>query len=322
MKITKELIEEFLRYYKNQNLKPDTIRGYEIEIHKFFYWFSLLWLECVEQISMKIINDWKSVLAEKKCSKNSIYYWKNTYLSERTIQTKIQPIKRFLEFTNVIYNIGLNYNYIKVPKAHSKHMDFFEIDEIEEILKTIDKVEKNSISKARTKLLVVLWFTSGMRISEMVQLKVSDVLKWKTTIIWKGQKERPVYFTKKCKGLLLSYLRARKMPLPSTWKVAENKEKENWVFISHNPKTFWKQVAINTLCEHNKFINDNLKIEWKKFSAHTMRHSSATYMLDQWANIREIQEFLGHQDLNTTQWYVHIRNKQLENVHNRVFWNF
>lgn len=322
MKITAELLEEFLNFYRNQNFKKDTVRGYELEMERFFQYLKTLKIDDTDLINMKIIDQYRTLLANQKTTKNSIYYGLQEKLSPRTIQTKIQPIKRFLEFLNVMYNTGLNYLYIKCPKVYSKHMDFFEKDEIEKILKVIEEKEQSELARLRMKLFVVCAFVSWWRISELRQIKVQDICNWRAIIRWKWDKTRELFFNQHCINILNEYLEARKGPLPSTWKVWENHCTEDRAFISHNPDTFWNQVSVTTLCECNKKVNDRIDLWGKKFSAHTLRHSAATYMLDNKANLREIQEFLWHSYLTTTQTYTHLRNNQVYETQQKIFWDF
>lgn len=321
MKITKKLVNEFLEYSKNRNLSKDTIWNYKRDLNDFLLFFHRYNHYDVEEITIKFIELYKSSLRKKKINSRSIYYGENKYLCDRTIQWKIQPIKSFLYFMNVVYNIGMNYAYIKVPRADSKHMDYFEVEDLEKIRNAIRKVEKSPINRIRQELLMVLSFTSWMRLSEMLKLKVEDVMKWKTNIVWKNKKERPVYFNEQCKELLSEYLRLRKQPSPCTWKIAKKKCKEDYVFISHNPRSFWKPISKSTVSWHNKLYNEILNIPGKKYTAHTMRHSNATYMLENGINLRDIQQFLWHAHLWTTETYLHIKNKKLEEEHNSLFWN-
>ena len=79
----------------------------------------------------------------------------------------------------------MDYRKIKVPKVHYQHMDYFEKDEVEKIISTIKETEKHRINRIRSELLVVLGFTTGMRISEMLRLKVREVLKGEICILGK-----------------------------------------------------------------------------------------------------------------------------------------
>lgn len=105
MKITAEIREQFLEYYRNQHLKPETIKNYERDFNQFFQLFSARGLSKVEQIRVPIIEEWRSQLRTTPTPKKSVYYGKNTYLSGSTIQGKIQAVKKFLQFVNEYYEI-------------------------------------------------------------------------------------------------------------------------------------------------------------------------------------------------------------------------
>lgn len=160
MEITQNLIKNFLDYYKNQNLKKDTILNYERDFNQFFRLFYQRGFRNVEEIKMPIIEDRRNQLRATPTPKRSIYYKQKSFLSERTIQTKIQALKKFLEYVNDVYEIGMDYRKIKVPKVHYQHMDYFEKDEVEKIISTIKEIEKHRINRIRSELLVVLGFTT------------------------------------------------------------------------------------------------------------------------------------------------------------------
>lgn len=326
MKITVELVEEFLNYYRNQNLKPDTIKNYERDFWEFLGLFSQKWELELENINMKIIEEWRTILRTTKTPKKSVYYGKKEFLSERTIQCKIQAVKKFLEFMNEIYDVWMNFRKIKVPKVRSQHHDFFEVNEIGKIIETIRSSEKYLINRIRSELLVVLWFTTGLRLSELLKLKVSEVLNWRTTIVWKWDKERFMWFVPESQNLLKIYLEEREKVLPRTKNcIWVNKSDDLYVFASHRLDNFWKPITPQTICWLNKKYNTNLNNLYnlhKKYTTHTLRSSAATHMLDQWANLREIQIFLWHEDLKTTETYLRIRNNQIAETQQRVFWDF
>lgn len=160
MEITQNLIKNFLDYYRNQNLKKDTILNYERDFNQFFRLFYQRGFRNVEEIKMPIIEERRNQLRATPTPKKSIYYGKKSFLSERTIQTKIQALKKFLEYANDVYEIGMDYRKIKVPKVHYQHMDYFEKDEVEKIISTIKETEKHRINRIRSELLVVLGFTT------------------------------------------------------------------------------------------------------------------------------------------------------------------
>ncbi len=119
MKITYELIDEFIKFYKNRNYKQKTLRRFELVFYKFFEFFQEKGKSKVEEITTKIIEEYTEFIANQPVPKQSIYYGKKQKISWRTIQEKIQSVKNFLKFCNYIYNIWLDYNKIEIPKYES-----------------------------------------------------------------------------------------------------------------------------------------------------------------------------------------------------------
>lgn len=325
MKITKQIMEEFLNFYRNQNFQNDTIENYRRDFTEFMRLFIRRWYSEIEEIRHPIVEEWRTILRTTRTPKRSIYYWKNKYLSERTIQCKVQAVKKFLEFVNTIYEIWMDYRRIKVPKVYSQHHDYFEESEIEQIIATVRNTEKYTINRIRSELMVVLGFTTWMRLSELLKLKVREVLSGSISILGKGRKERFVSFQPICQDLLWEYLRLRGQPIPRVGRVGENKADDDYVFISHRLDNFGKPITPQTVCWLNKKYNINLNNLYnlhKKYTTHTLRSSFATHLLENDVNIREIQVMLGHSDLKTTEWYLRVKNKKLEETQKRVFWSF
>ncbi|PZM87672.1 MAG: hypothetical protein DLD55_00105 [candidate division SR1 bacterium] len=325
MKITKQIMEEFLNFYRNQNFQKDTLENYRRDFTEFMRLFIYRGYSEIEEIRLPIVEEWRTVLKNTKVPKKSIYYGQNEYLSERTIQCKVQAVKKFLEFTNTIYEIGMDYRRIKVPKVHSQHHDYFEEAEIEKLIDTVRSSEKYPINRVRSELMVVLGFTTGMRLSEMLKLRVKDVLAGSIAILGKGRKERFVSFQPFCQNLLKKYLEIRKQPTPRTGKIGVNKADDEYVFISHRLDNFGKPITPQTICGLNKKYNTNLNNLYnlhKKYSTHTLRSSFATHLLENDVNIREIQVMLGHSDLKTTEGYLRVKNKRLKETQERVFGSF
>lgn len=325
MKITKQIIEEFLNFYRNQNFQKDTIENYKRDFTEFMVIFTYHWYNEIEEIRLPIIEEWRTILRTTKTPKRSIYYWQNEYLSERTIQCKVQSVKKFLEFVNTIYEIWMDYRKIKVPKVYSQHYDYFEEDEIEQILDSVRISEKYLINRVRSELIVVLGFTTGMRLSEMLSLTVRQVLSGSISVLGKGKKERFINFLPICQDLLKKYLEIRKQPTPRTGKVWINKADDDYVFISHRLDNFGKPITPQTICWLNKKYNTNLNNLYnlhKKYTTHTLRSSFATHLLENDVNIREIQVMLWHSDLKTTEWYLRVKNKRLKETQERVFGSF
>lgn len=323
MKITSEVIETFLNYYRNENLKPETIKNYERDFWKFLALFLSHGYSEIEEIRVPIIEEWRTLLRNSPVPKKSIYYWKKETLSEATVQWKIQSVKKFLQFANEYYEIGMEHRKIRVPRVRYEHHEFFDEQEVKKIVKTVRDSEEHVINRVRSELLIVLGFTTGMRISEMLKLKTREVMNGEICLLGKGDKERYISFLPYCQKLLQKYMELRAEPLPWAWgKKGENKADDEYVFISHRLDTFGKPITPQTVCDLNKKYNKNLHEKYginKKFTTHTLRVSFATYLLEKGVNLREIQVMMGHADLKTTQGYLRVKNTRLRATQKSVF---
>jgi site-specific recombinase XerD len=231
----------------------------------------------------------------------------------------VQNVKNFVKFLNMIYETWINYNLIASPKFHCQHMDFLEEYEVKLLLDYVWKTEKYDINRLRSQLLIQLWYTTWMRLSEMLNLEVEQFENDHFNIIWKWDIERTVFITENTKNLLYQYLDVREQPLPRIWFAGKNWNRKNYVFISHQMETFWDKITKQTICGLFKRYNC---IPWKKITCHVLRHSFATHLLEQWVDLYQIQKMLWHKYITTTENYLHWNIKKLEQTHHSVFWEF
>ena len=269
-----------------------------------------------EDLTLREIEERKTYLSKIKTPRNSIYYTVRPTLSPQTIQGKITAIKSFLKYLNYYYDIGIDYRKIETKKIKSDYIECLTDTEFKTFFDFIWDYEQYKINWLRSQLLVNIGYTSWLRLSEMLNLKVKDIQEKEKRIIWKWNKARRVFFTESTEKLLENYLEEREKPIPRTWKTENYSD---YVFISHNSwYDFWKPIKKNTVCERIKKYSDLLNI-WKRITVHSLRHSYATRLIESWLNIREIQELLWHKDIQTTEWYVHVLKSNLQKKVNQIF---
>ena len=319
MYITQELLNERKQFLINRDYSGNTIDNYTTDMKLFINFIRLETLGyTVEEndITLGMIERWKTYLAGVKVPKNSIYFWIKPTLSQATIQSKIVAIKSFLKFINLIYDCGLEYRRVENKKIKSDYIEVLTDAEYKTLFDFIGNYERYKINALRMQLLCNIGYTSWLRLSEMLNLTVEEVKSKETRIIWKGNKARRVFFTNSSEELLREYLEERNKPIPRTWRV-ENKS--DFVFISHNSwYDYWNPIKKNTACEIMKKYSDAIDIG-KRITIHTLRHSYATRLLESWLNIREIQELLGHSDIQTTENYCHVLKSNLKQKVNKIF---
>lgn len=319
MKITNKLLLERLQHLENNQYAENTITNYLTDVKLFIEFMKNdLSVDTIttDDITMITIDRWKTILSETLTPKTSIYYMKRPTISLQTIQSKLTAIKSLLRYLNNYYDTGLNYRRIELKKIKSDYIECLTDDEWRIFFNFIWRYEKYKINALRNQLLVNIGYTSWLRLSEILSLTIDQVMRWETRITGKWNKTRWVFFTKSTEELLDEYLEERGKPIPRT---GITEKQSDFVFISHNSwYDYGKPIKKNTVCEIIKKYSDTLDL-WKRITMHSLRHSYATKLLENWMNIREIQELLGHCDIQTTENYCHVLKSGLKNKVMQVF---
>ncbi len=229
--------------------------------------------------------------------------------TNRTISRQIISIKMFFLFLKEIKNITnndiLNLKGLKfrsgLPKAIKRDTIVDIIDNLGDIIKYEYKFELE-----RDRFIIVFLYSTGLRISEALQIKDADFLKNEVVILGKGKKERVITIL----PILKQYYKRYKEELMKSNIIV----KDNALLIKKNGK----HMSIRDIDRIFQQIKINKGLLY--FSPHTMRHSFATRLLENGANIRQIQVLLGHENLSTTQKYTKITEKLLEDKLKKIKW--
>lgn len=319
MIIDQNIFQQWIQFLRNRNYSENTIDNYKSDFKLFLNYIRLQKSDYIimeNDITMEIIEKWRTYLSELKTPKTSIYYKVKTTISPSTIQSKLTALKSFLKFLNLIYSCWLDYKKIETKRIKSDYIEVISENEYKTLFDYIWNVEKYRINSLRFQLLINIGYTSWLRLSEMLGLTVSQIKKKETKITGKGNKPRRVFFTHSTQCLLEDYLEERNKPIPRTWKTESNSD---YTFISHNSwYDYGLPIKKNTACEIMKRYSDGLDIG-KRITIHTLRHSYATRLLESWLNLREIQELLGHSDIKTTEGYCHVLKSNLSDKVNQIF---
>ena len=319
MEITNRILLERVQHLELNQYAENTIENYFTDVKLFFEFIKHeMSVNTVrtDDITMVIIDKWKKVLSETLTPKTSIYYKDKPTLSLQTIQSKLVAIKSLLKYLNNYHDCGLNYKKIETKRVKSDYVNCITDEERNLFFNFIWDFEKYRINSLRMQLLCNIGYTSWLRLSEALALTVDEIKEKECRITWKWNKTRRVFFTNSTENLLEEYLEERAKPIPRTWRV---ERQSDFVFISHNSGyDYGKPIAKNTACEIIKKYSDELDI-WKRITMHSLRHSYATKLLENWLNIREIQELLWHKDIQTTEGYCHVLKSGLKSKVNQIF---
>ena len=277
-------LRSFLDYlFVDKGLSNNTVKAYEADISSFFHWLRHKNLE-YRNLQEEHINQYISFLFQKKMKSSSI---------NRKISS-IKSLYIFLVKRNFIKNSPLN--DLVTPKQEKYLPESMSEDEVDKLLNSPNVTNK---IENRDKAMIEMLYATGMRISELVNLKITDVdmKRCIVKVFGKGSKERLVPFGETALDSLKSYLNDRE----------QSSSKE--IFLSNRGKkmtrvAFWQRVKVY-------LIRENLK---NSISPHTLRHAFATHLLNRGADLRSVQLLLGHSDLSTTQIYTHIAKQRLSDV--------
>jgi len=201
---------------------------------------------------------------------------------------------------------------IELARAESRNVDFLEGTDLERLLEAPLKAVEQEVIKLRDKAILELLFSAGLRVSELTNLKIDslNLAKDEFTVRGKGDKLRVVFLSNQARHALKTYLQARH-------------DLEPWLFVSHDKASVKREKqqdkksapltprSIQRLVEK---YSTSAGIT-KHVTPHTLRHSYATDLLLNGADIRSVQAMLGHASITTTQIYTHITNQQLREVH-------
>lgn len=230
------------------------------------------------------------------------------YLDE--LNYKTSSISRMLSSLRSFYNYLLKNNIvttnpfknIKNPKKEKKLPNFIKYEELEEILKTCHSDDPLGI---RNQLIIELFYSTGIRISELINIKVSDI-DFSNNIIkvlGKGDKERIVYFGTYALESINKYLNESR-------DILLKGKQSQYLFINHLGNHLTDR-GVRDIME--RVIKESTVKN--KISPHTLRHTFATHMLNEGADLKTVQELLGHSSLSTTGIYTHVSNERLRNIY-------
>jgi len=290
----KEHVEEFLNYLTvERGLAKNTIEAYRRDLAKLINFLSKRSIDSFDKVKRSDITDYLMNQKDRKLT--------STTLSRNLVAIKM--LFRYLARERLIKEDVAS--VIESPKVWQKLPDFLSLDEVERLLSAPDL---KNWQGARDKAFLELMYATGIRVSEAADLRLIDLnmdvgfLK----CIGKGQKERIVPVGKKAKDAIKRYLDKVRPAL-----VKKNPHQPNLLL-----NRFGKKISRQSLWNIIKGYAAKAKIK-KRLTPHVLRHSFATHILERGADLRVVQELLGHANISTTQIYTHITKDRLKAIHQK-----
>lgn len=232
-------------------------------------------------------------------------YIRSLNKSSKTISHVISSLKSFYNYYMRMGNIKSNpTDEIDRPKIEKKIPEFLTLEEVSSLL----NFEVNNEFEARNKAILELLYSSGLRISELTSLELSniDLDECLVRVMGKGSKERIVPLGDYAIDALKEYIYFYRPML--------NKNNSSYVFLNNRGGILSRQFIFKVIKE--ECIKKGIR---KNVSPHTLRHTFATHLLKNGADLRIIQELLGHENLSTTQIYTHLTNDKLKHDYEDYF---
>jgi tyrosine recombinase XerC len=290
------LIDCFLSYIKaTKNQSENTIKAYAEDLTQF-----------AEFLKQKKISEQDVDSIDRSQIRGFLSYLKKRDISKRSISRKLSAIRSFFKYLEIEGLVKENVAAdINTPKLSKKLPLFLYPKEVDLLL----NAPPETVLGIRDKAIMELLYATGMRVGELVSLKLNDINMGCNDIIvfGKGSRERVVFFGQKAAESLEVYLNKSRPFLVKDISC-------NDLFLNKLGTAITARSVRRIIDKYVKATSLN-----KDISPHTLRHTFATHMLNNGADLKTVQELLGHVSLSTTQIYTHVTKERLKQVYDKTF---
>ena len=289
-------IQSFIDYLKfEKRYSVYTIRSYHDDLVQFFNFLEAQFVTFkIREISQSFIRSWLASLKDED-------------VTARTINRKISTLKSFFKYqlkNGVIENTPM-FN-ITAPKISKRLPVFIKEKDLADLTKAL-KTHTEDWDSLNTKMLITVFYSTGMRLSELINMKEKqvDFSRRQLKILGKGNKERIIPAGEKLLSTLRDYINEKRKVFEKT---------EDVLLVSSKGKKLYPKYAYNLV---RRILNEEVKTLDKK-SPHVLRHTFATHLMNNGANLDAVKELLGHASLASTQVYTHNTIEKLKNVYKKA----
>ena len=294
---TQDIISDFLTYLeKERHYSKFTINAYGYDLYRFVEFF--------EEYSGTPVSDFGDV--DKIAIRHFLGKEFEEGYSSKTVARRLASVKSFFKYLLKIEEIQDNpVIHIKTPKTPKSLPVYVNEDMVEKLM---DAPASDSFIGLRDRAMLELFYSTGMRLRELVNINLDDFHTESQLIkvTGKGGKERLIPYGKRAQFSIEKFLEFRGIQLS---------EKEDIVPLFINSKG--KRISPRTVQRRIKMYLKTVA-DGERFGPHTLRHSFATHLLSRGADIRAVQELLGHSSLSSTQIYTHIQPEKMKKVYQQA----
>jgi site-specific recombinase XerD len=294
-----EILLDYIEYLEVEGGRSShTAENYTLYLERFVEFTNDI---MVDKITSEVIRKYRLWLSRYKNSNGD-------ELSTLTQSYHLIALRGFLNYLSKRNIESLSPEKVELPKVSRKQVTFLHYDEVERLLDHINTSDETGL---RDRAIIELLFSSGLRVSELVNLNREHIntTRREFMVRGKGQKDRPVFISESASEHVKNYLNTRTDSLPPLF-----------ISYSHNIEPTnsgdYRRLGARSI---QRIINKYTRLAGitKHVSPHTMRHSFATDLLMNGADIRSVQVMLGHSSIITTQVYTHVTDKHLREIHEK-----
>lgn len=291
----KQYVEDFLTYLSfEKNYSEHTIKAYKSDIISFLIWI-----------------DSNCLTTDLNKLREYMHFIQRFEYKKTTILRKIASLRGFYKYLYRERIIDNNpANSLIAPKKNKSLPKFLTDDEMERIL---DNVQITTPAGFRNRAILELLWATGMRVSELSGLNFGDLEleNDEIKVFGKGAKERIVLISKRAKKFLQQYINTARQLIPGCNGIKISNDESSPVFINNTGYRLQTRTIRNVINE----IVERIQLP-KHVTPHMFRHSFATRLIEHGADLRVVQELLGHASISNTQIYTHISTQHLKEVYN------
>jgi len=295
LQLYRKLFRNYLRV--ERNLSENTIASYDYDLNAFLeYLQKEKGIVEVRQVNTEIINTYLKYLITTKTKKGKIY-------NIKSLNRKISFLRSFFRYLMIEHVITINpTDGLELLKSKRELPAVLTVDEVDKMLDQTNTTNKLGL---RDRAILEILYASGLRVSELINLKLQDVYfeEGFLRIFGKGSKERIVPIGRSALMYLSKYIKEAR-------NLFGKRQTGDYIFLNKRGLKLTRMAVWNIVKKY--CVMAGIK---KEIHPHTLRHTFATHLLEGGADIRVIQEMLGHADISTTQIYTHLDSSLLRETY-------
>ncbi len=283
-------IQEFIDYlHKTRGTSKNTEVSYERDLKKLEKYLTEGGFETAEQITSTVLSSY-------------VLYMERKNFAASSISRSIASIRAFFQFLTQKYRWKENpAEKLKAPKIEKKLPDILSVEEVELLLK---QPKENTAKGIRDRAMLELLYATGIRVSELISLKVKDInLKLGYLTCSSGERERVIPFGTTAKQAVEHYMEGAR-------KILLGEQESDYLFLNCSGKSMSRQGFWKVL----KGYAASAGIQ-QDITPHTLRHSFAAHLVQNGADLKSVQEMMGHSDISTTQIYMNMNIHKIRDVY-------